>query len=195
MAILGRIAGSRIKELRKAKGWSQRDLALKSGIHYNQLGKYERGLQNIGDAALGKIAGALGCDITELVFSRPVSGLPTSSAGIRAGLRLQALRGERSFSKMKEITGVDAQHWAWYEEGVGSPSRTVAGKIAEGLGCTVEDILGSKTERDDPLLRDILVSARRRLLELEGQVNSLLEERNDLMKRIEMLEIRKKDAD
>lgn len=36
--------GARLKELRKEKGWTQKELAAKVGIRFSQLNKYEGGL-------------------------------------------------------------------------------------------------------------------------------------------------------
>lgn len=46
MATLKVTLGDRITELRKAKGWSQTELAKKTGVSYTQMSRYEiRGVQ------------------------------------------------------------------------------------------------------------------------------------------------------
>lgn len=39
--------GSRIRELRKAKGWTQEQLAEAASLHYSYIGGLERGDRNI----------------------------------------------------------------------------------------------------------------------------------------------------
>jgi len=51
--------GSRITELRKAKNWSQSDLAAKVGVSYAQIGRYETKDAQPPAAVLKKIADAL----------------------------------------------------------------------------------------------------------------------------------------
>lgn len=51
--------GKRIRELRNAKGWSQEELAMKSGIHFTYVGSVERGERNIGLDNILRLARAL----------------------------------------------------------------------------------------------------------------------------------------
>lgn len=53
------IVGHRIKELRKAKGWTQEKLAEASSLHYSYIGGVERGDRNISLETLEKIIVAL----------------------------------------------------------------------------------------------------------------------------------------
>ena len=41
------VFGNRIRELRKEKGWSQEELALRSGLDRSYVGGVERGVRNI----------------------------------------------------------------------------------------------------------------------------------------------------
>lgn len=60
--------GNRILELRKAKGWSQSDLADKVGISYAQIGRYEtKGAQPPAEV-IKKIAEALDTSVDYLIF-------------------------------------------------------------------------------------------------------------------------------
>ncbi len=59
--------GNRIIELRKAKNWSQSQLADKAGVSYAQIGRYEtKGLQPPAEV-LKKIADALNSNVDYLV--------------------------------------------------------------------------------------------------------------------------------
>lgn len=58
--------GKRIKQLRKAKGWSQQELADKSNMQYSYLGLIERGERNPTLEIIDKIAKGLGVEISQL---------------------------------------------------------------------------------------------------------------------------------
>ena len=62
--------GEKIRELRRAKGLSQEELAFRAGIHRNYLGGIERGERNPALDNIAAIAEALGIDISELFASR-----------------------------------------------------------------------------------------------------------------------------
>ncbi|MEK5035682.1 helix-turn-helix transcriptional regulator [Paenibacillus sp. FSL R7-0302] len=50
--------GNRIRELRKAKGWTQEQLAEAASLHYSYIGGVERGDRNISLETLEKIIAA-----------------------------------------------------------------------------------------------------------------------------------------
>ncbi|MDI6820897.1 MAG: helix-turn-helix transcriptional regulator [Patescibacteria group bacterium] len=52
--------GDKLRELRKQKGLSQEDLALKSGLHRTYISDIERGSRNLSLKNIEKIAKALG---------------------------------------------------------------------------------------------------------------------------------------
>ncbi|URJ60363.1 helix-turn-helix domain-containing protein [Paenibacillus polymyxa] len=58
--------GNRIRELRKAKGWTQEQLAEAAGLHYSYIGGVERGDRNISLETLEKIISALKVPAFEL---------------------------------------------------------------------------------------------------------------------------------
>jgi transcriptional regulator with XRE-family HTH domain len=55
------------KRLRKAKGWSQEDLADQADIHRTYISSVERGLRNPTITVADKIAVALGVPLAELL--------------------------------------------------------------------------------------------------------------------------------
>jgi len=59
--------GQAIRQVRKERGLSQEELALRAGIDRSYMGSVERGEQNIGVMHLVGIAGALGVSVAELV--------------------------------------------------------------------------------------------------------------------------------
>lgn len=58
--------GNRIKELRRAKGLSQEELAFKAGLHRTYLGGIERGERNPSLKNITAIAEALAITLSEL---------------------------------------------------------------------------------------------------------------------------------
>ena len=52
--------GDKLRELRRQKGLSQEDLALKSGLHRTYISDIERGSRNLSLKNIEKIAKALG---------------------------------------------------------------------------------------------------------------------------------------
>ena len=51
--------GSKVKKLRKAKGWSQEDLAKRAGLHRTYIGSIERSERNVSLINIERIAKAL----------------------------------------------------------------------------------------------------------------------------------------
>lgn len=58
--------GNRIRELRKAKGWTQEQLAEAAGLHYSYIGGVERGDRNISLETLEKIITGLNIPPVEI---------------------------------------------------------------------------------------------------------------------------------
>ena len=61
------LIGSRIREKRIKKGWTMMDLAFEAGIDYRQLGRIERGENNVTIFSLKRITDALGCKIKDVI--------------------------------------------------------------------------------------------------------------------------------
>ena len=58
--------GGRVRELRKARGFSQEELAHRAGLHYTYVGGIERSERNPALVNIGKIARALKVPLAEL---------------------------------------------------------------------------------------------------------------------------------
>lgn len=62
--------GMRIRQVRKAKGWSQDELAKKCGISMSFLGHIERGTRIMSLETFVRICGALEADADELLWGK-----------------------------------------------------------------------------------------------------------------------------
>ena len=67
MADIQKKFGVKLRELRKQKGLSQEDLALKSGLHRTYISDIERGSRNLSLKNIEKIAKALGIKPQDLL--------------------------------------------------------------------------------------------------------------------------------
>ena len=65
--------GEKVRELRRAKGLSQEELAFRAGIHRNYLGGIERGERNPALDNIAEIAKALGLTLGELLTFKKAS--------------------------------------------------------------------------------------------------------------------------
>lgn len=63
--------GNRIREKRKALGWTQEDLADNAGIDRSYIGGVERGERNLTFNVLCQISEALRCDVATLTKGIP----------------------------------------------------------------------------------------------------------------------------
>lgn len=65
------VLGSRIREKRKAFGWTQEGLAAKADIDRSYIGGVERGERNLTFTVLCEICLALECDVAALTTGLP----------------------------------------------------------------------------------------------------------------------------
>jgi transcriptional regulator with XRE-family HTH domain len=63
--------GQRIREKRKARGWTQEEFADRAGIDRSYVGGVERGERNLTFSILCRLCGALGCDVAALTKGLP----------------------------------------------------------------------------------------------------------------------------
>lgn len=63
--------GNQIRELRKAKGLSQEQFALKAEVDRSYVGGIERGERNVSFLTLIKIADCLECDVAKFTYGIP----------------------------------------------------------------------------------------------------------------------------
>lgn len=69
----------RIKQLREVNGWSQAELARRSGVHQSVISRLESGQsQSVSLRNLEKLAGALECDPGYLIAKRADAKRPSA---------------------------------------------------------------------------------------------------------------------
>jgi transcriptional regulator with XRE-family HTH domain len=68
--------GSRVRQLRNERGWSQEAFADRAGLHRTYIGSIERGEQNISLENIEKVAATLGVSLAELFA--PFTGKPAT---------------------------------------------------------------------------------------------------------------------
>jgi transcriptional regulator with XRE-family HTH domain len=81
------MVGARIRIFRTHRGMSQSDLAGQIGVAFQQVQKYEKGINRVGASRLSRIAAVLGISISELFDS---SG--SKPADLKSPFRLLAER-------------------------------------------------------------------------------------------------------
>ena len=79
------LLGSRFRELRAARKWSQEEFAHISGLHRTYIGQIERGEKNISFENLSKISGVLGLTLSELLAGLDDVGVPDRKSKAKVG--------------------------------------------------------------------------------------------------------------
>lgn len=59
--------GDKVKKLRKARGWTQEELAGTAGLHRTYIGSIERSERNVSLINIGRIAKALDVKVGSLI--------------------------------------------------------------------------------------------------------------------------------
>jgi transcriptional regulator with XRE-family HTH domain len=98
--------GPRLKVLRKHKKWAQKELAAKVEIRFEQLNKYESGLNTPPAEMLIKLADVLGISVDYLLTGNPVEDSPLASS--RLFKRFQALERLPADDQETVIKVIDA---------------------------------------------------------------------------------------
>ena len=98
--------GAHLKKLRKQKRWSQKELAAKVDIRFQQLNKYESGLNLPPAEMLIKLADALGTSVDYLLTGNPVEETPLGNN--RLFKRFKAVEGFDPGDREAVITLIDA---------------------------------------------------------------------------------------
>jgi len=90
--------GKRLAELRTERGWSQKDLSSKIGVHYTSIGRWERDESQPDLDDIAKIAEAFGVSADYLIFENaPRSGK----------INIHDLELLKQFEELAELTPED----------------------------------------------------------------------------------------
>ena len=109
-ATLRKVMGTRLKTLRKQKAWSQKELAAKVGIRFQQLNKYESGLNTPPAEMLVRLADVLAVSVDFLLTGNPVEGTPLASSRLfRRFQVLEALGNDDQETVIKVIDAIIAK--------------------------------------------------------------------------------------
>lgn len=75
--------GKRIKDIRQKFGYSQKDIAQKLNISFQQIQKYEKGINRISISRLVSISDALGVYITEFLPEQQGKSMSVNDSELR----------------------------------------------------------------------------------------------------------------
>lgn len=147
--------GGRIRDLRKQKGMTIDDLAQRSGLHFNTVGRIERGVSEASLEQLYVIASALAIDPAELnPFHRSPPKHHTESTGLDDGdfvlvdlLDVRVSGGDGAINGSHENMGRFAFNRAWLARKGVKPKHA---KIVRARG----DSMADKINNGDILLVD-----------------------------------------
>ena len=103
--------GARLKELRKQKRWAQKELAAKVDIRFQQLNKYESGLNLPPAEMLIKLADALATTVDCLLTGNPAEESPLGNNRLfRRFQAVERLEAEDREAVIRLIDGMIAKH-------------------------------------------------------------------------------------
>ncbi|KRF06047.1 hypothetical protein ASG89_20095 [Paenibacillus sp. Soil766] len=98
------LLGKRIRDIRKARGYSQEHLAEISGFHYTYIGGLERAQKNVTLANLIKIASALEVGVYDLFeYTRISSTTDKKSSDIEKIMEVLIKLPTRDVKKIKDF--------------------------------------------------------------------------------------------
>jgi transcriptional regulator with XRE-family HTH domain len=127
-------AGSPLRRLREARGWTQAELARRAGVSRDAVLRVERGRAPVADTAR-KLAAALGSGAADLSLLAP----PRPKV---AGLReVRAARG-LSQGELAARAGLGRPTVSRLERGHQAPTSRTLASLARALGVAPEELLG-----------------------------------------------------
>lgn len=104
--------GERIRDLRKAQGLSQEELAEKADLHYTYIGGVERGERNLSLKSIERIALALKMDMRELFIQRPSTKSGTEGGKIISEINNILATTETGALRLIQQLVTDVDDWA-----------------------------------------------------------------------------------
>lgn len=92
------VLGKRIRNLRKARGFTQEELGEKAGLSYKYIGELERGTVNVSLESLGRIGDALSVSLVDLFSFEP----PKSQKAVIKDKKPLSRLSQNDFKKIKQ---------------------------------------------------------------------------------------------
>ena len=136
------MVGTKIRIFRTHRGMSQSDLAGRIGVAFQQVQKYEKGINRVGASRLSRIAAVLGITIGELFESSKLDSPRQKSVASKSPFRLlaepDALRVLKAFS------------------------RTTDPRVRRAIALLVESVADRETKMKSATLRAAAVKPRER---------------------------------
>jgi len=142
--------GLRIKESRKAKGLTQKELGIKLGVSHQAVANWERGDRSPQYDSIVKLAEALGVTVGSLLYAKnenednKIVGARLKSA---FGDNLRFFRQQKNLKQndLAELTGISATQIKAYEDIYSNQFVTEDDleKLSIALGVPSKDLLGS----------------------------------------------------
>ncbi|HEY9063327.1 MAG TPA: helix-turn-helix transcriptional regulator [Pseudobacteroides sp.] len=113
MGDIAKNVGNRIRVLRKERGWSQEDLALRADIHPSHMGTIERGEKSATIESFERIANALEITFDELFR---FTDIPQESEDLFLLHRIINKLDRRSLRDLKAINTIIDALFPWMDE-------------------------------------------------------------------------------
>jgi transcriptional regulator with XRE-family HTH domain len=142
--------GKKLRQLRKARDLSLRELARKAGVSFTYLSKLESGqLPPPSESAVARLAGALSTDRDELLqlsgrVPADIAGMVKNRARQEFGLKLKELRKRAGLTQQElaEKVGISATYLSKIENGImPPPTRGVIIRLAEVVRTNKNELL------------------------------------------------------
>ena len=139
----------KISALRKAKGYTQGELAYACGVKVDAISQYERGRRKPNSRVMPRLARALDCSIEDIfdgntkIRQKPIRIVKGGSVDtIKPMRKLKALRKMKGYTQgeLAYMIGADTSAISQYESGQRAPNIATMAKLAKTLGCRISDI-------------------------------------------------------
>jgi len=103
-----KLIGRNIRAIRLARGFTQEELALRIGITFQQVQKYEKGANRVGGSRLVQMAEALDIPVVALFEGAEIGGTPIRNELLDLVANQRAMRLLRAFAKIKSPSSQQA---------------------------------------------------------------------------------------
>ena len=103
-----KLIGRNIRAIRLARGFTQEELALRIGITFQQVQKYEKGTNRVGGSRLVQMAEALDIPVVALFEGAEIGGTPIRNELLDLVANQRAIRLLRAFAKIKSPSSQQA---------------------------------------------------------------------------------------